>query len=235
MEPRSIDVEEKSQQLTSSTEESSTLEQAVARLEMELSSTQIELLDAYCRKLWEWNHKINLTRHTNYDLFARRDLLDSLRLSRQLAESEEVLDVGTGGGVPGVLLAILRPDLSVSVCDSVAKKSRVVRDIIDSLDLPVAVYAERAQRVLEDLRFHSLVARAVGNISQILTWVQEDWTSFDRLLLIKGPKWVTERGEARHRGLLANLDLRKVDSYLMPGTDSESVILQISRKSGLSH
>lgn len=210
--------------------ESQTLAEATEKLGISLDSVALEKVDQYCQALWDWNTRINLTRHTTYDLFARRDLLDSVKLAEQLAEAEDVLDIGTGGGVPGLLLAILRPDLAVSVCDSVAKKSKVVDDIVRQLGLPVAVHASRVQDVVEDLRFHSLVTRAVGSISQLLGWLQDKWVSFDRLLAIKGPRWVEERGEARHLGLMAGLNLRKLDSYQMPGTESESVILQITRE-----
>ncbi len=209
---------------------SQTLQEALDRLELEVPPEQLTQLETYCSTLWEWNEKINLTRHTNYDLFARRDLLDSWRLAKQLEQNEEVLDVGTGGGVPGLLLAILRPDLEMSVCDSVEKKIRVVQDIVKRLDLPIAVYSSRVQLVVDDMRYHSLVTRAVGSIAKLLGWLEDHWLSFDRLLAIKGPRWVEERAEARHRGLLANLELRIVDSYPMPGTESESVILQIDRK-----
>lgn len=209
---------------------SQTLQEALDRLELEVPPEQVTQLETYCSTLWEWNEKINLTRHTNYDLFARRDLLDSWRLAKQLEQNEEVLDVGTGGGVPGLLLAILRPDLEMSVCDSVEKKIRVVQDIVKRLDLPIAVYSSRVQLVVDDMRYHSLVTRAVGSIAKLLGWLEDHWLSFDRLLAIKGPRWVEERAEARHRGLLANLELRIVDSYPMPGTESESVILQIDRK-----
>lgn len=211
-------------------DESQTLAEATEKLGISLDSGTLEKVDQYCQALWDWNTRINLTRHTTYDLFARRDLLDSVKLAEQLAEAEDVLDIGTGGGVPGLLLAILRPDLTVSVCDSVAKKSKVVDDIVRQLGLPVAVHASRVQDVVEDLRFHSLVTRAVGSISQLLGWLQDRWVSFDRLLAIKGPRWVEERGEARHLGLMAGLNLRKLNSYQMPGTESESVILQITRE-----
>ncbi len=211
-------------------ESSQSLAEAAAKLGLELQPQVIGGLEAYCQQLWAWNEKINLTRHTDFDTFARRDLVDSMHLADLLAAGEDVLDVGTGGGVPGLVIAIIRPDLQVSVCDSVAKKSRVVQQIVQTLDLNVVVHACRAQEVLEDLRFHSLVTRAVGSLSQLLKWLDDSWLGFDRLLAIKGPRWVTERGEARHQGLLANLDLRKVDSYPMAGTDSESVILEVTRK-----
>ena len=54
--------------------------------------------------------------------------------------------------------------------------------------------------------------------------------AFDRLLILKGPSWVEERGEARHYGLLHDLALRKLITYPLPGTESESVLLQIARK-----
>lgn len=207
------------------------LQQAAEKVSIQISPEVSDRLEDYCRLLWKWNESVNLTRHTNFDLFARRDLLDSLKLSGHLVQSEEILDVGTGGGVPGLVLAILRPDLKVSVCDSIGKKAKVVQAIVKELQLPVAVYPTRVQDVLEDLRFNSLVSRATGNLRQLLTWVGDHWLHFDRLLAIKGPRWVEERGEARHRGLLGGIDLRCLESYRMPGTESESVILSLSRKS----
>lgn len=208
---------------------SASLKIAAEKLGIEVEADKLEQLEGYCRLLWDWNEKINLTRHTDFDLFARRDLLDSWHLAQQLAQGDEVLDVGTGGGVPGIPLAILRPDLTVSLCDSVAKKARVVDDIVLQLKLPVQVHATRVQDVLEEWRYGTLVTRAVGSLSQLAGWLKNYWHCFDRLLAIKGPRWVEERGEARHRGLLNGIELRKLTSYNMPGTESESVVLQIRK------
>lgn len=208
---------------------SENLKQAAEKVGLQIADDKLQKLEQYCRLLWEWNEKINLTRHTTFDLFARRDLLDSWHLAEQLNEAEDILDVGTGGGVPGIPLAILRPDLAVSVCDSVGKKSKVVDDMIVRLGLPIPVHHCRVQEVLEDLRYASLVTRAVGSLAVLAGWLKEHWHSFDRLLAIKGPKWIEERGEARHLGLLHGIELRKVAAYTMPGTESESVILQLRR------
>ena len=67
----------------------------------------------------------------------KRDLLDSYQLAKLLKPNEEILDLGTGGGVPGILVAILRPDLDVSLCDSVAKKAKVAESIVEGLQLNV--------------------------------------------------------------------------------------------------
>lgn len=209
-----------------------TLREALARHHMELPDEQIAQLDRYCALLWEWNEKMNLTRHTTYEKFVGRDLVDTLQLAALLSDGEQVLDVGTGGGVPGIPLAILRPGLQLSMCESVGKKARAVADMIERLGLPARIYAERVQEVLARQRFDVLVVRAVARLDKLLVWMRPHWNSCGRLLTIKGPGWVEERGAARHRGLLADLDLRRVATYPLAGTESESVILQIGRRGG---
>lgn len=188
----------------------------------------VEKLHDYCQLVWQINEQINLTRHTTYELFVTRDVLDSAQLAALLEPDEEILDFGSGGGVPGIVVSILRPDIEVSVCDSVGKKAAVLQTIVNTLELPVPVYDERAEKVLSDFRFSSLTARAVGPIAKMLTWFEPHWASIGRLLLIKGPQWVEERGEARHRGLMNNLEMRRLTSYPTPGRDADSVILSIS-------
>jgi 16S rRNA (guanine527-N7)-methyltransferase len=200
---------------------------ALARYGLELPADQVAQLEKYCRLLWEWNEKLNLTRHTDFEKFVSRDCIDSMELSKLLHAGERVLDVGTGGGVPGIILAIVRPDLKVYLCESIAKKANVVAAIVDQLELPVTVYADRAEHVVPDHHFNALVARAVGPLWKITKWFAGRWNRFDRLLAVKGPKWVEERGEARHRGFMHEVELRRVAQYPMPGTDSESVVLKL--------
>jgi 16S rRNA (guanine527-N7)-methyltransferase len=209
---------------------SDTLQTALARHQLELPDDQVAQLDRYCHLLWEWNEKLNLTRHTDYEKFASRDVLDSVQLSRVLEPGEEVLDVGSGGGVPGIILAIIRPDLQISLSESVAKKAQVLDTIVQELDLSTPIYHSRAEDVLEDFAFDALIARAVGPLWKMCTWFAPHWHCFGRLLAIKGPRWVEERREARQRGLLRNVNLRKAAVYPMPSTDSESVILKLWAK-----
>jgi 16S rRNA (guanine527-N7)-methyltransferase len=207
--------------------EPETLADTLSAHGLQLPAEQVARLDSYCRLLWEWNEKMNLTRHTDYEKFAGRDVMDSWQLAALLQAGEEVLDVGTGGGVPGVVLAILRPDLRVSLSESVGKKAKAVEAMVRELDLSVPVYPRRAEKVLEEFRYHALVVRAVGPLWKMLRWFEPHWASIGRLLVVKGPAWPDERNEARHRGMLNKLELRRAASYPMPGTNSESVILKI--------
>jgi 16S rRNA (guanine527-N7)-methyltransferase len=215
-------------------ESADTLADALARYEIELSTDRMAELQRYCRLLWDWNRNLNLTRHTDYERFVTRDLVDSIQLSRLLHNGEDVLDIGSGGGVPGVVLAILRPDLRLSLCESVGKKATALQAIVEALELPAPVHHGRGERVLQELCFDAVVARAVGPLWRMLKWFQPHWTSIGRLLLVKGPRWVEERGEARHRGLLKNLELRRAAAYATPGTTAQNVILKIWPKASLA-
>lgn len=201
----------------------------LAELGIEATAEQLAQLDQYRQLLWSWNEKMNLTRHTTLEKFVARDVLDSWELTKLLARGERVLDVGTGGGVPGLVMAILRPDLSLSVCESTGKKATTVESIVTEMELPISVYACRAENVLELKTFDTLVARAVAPLPKILRWIEPHWDAFDQLLVIKGQRWAEERGEARHAGLLGDIDLRKAATYVSPEIGAESVILKLTK------
>ncbi len=214
----------------STTEQPHSLQAALDEQALRLPAAQVDRLERYCRLLWEWNRRLNLTRHTDYRKFVARDLIDSLAIAEFLRPAERVLDEGTGGGVPGMILAVVRPDLKVELCESVAKKARAVAEIVAQLELAVPVHPLRAEALLESRTYDTLVARAVGRLRRLLTWFRPHWDAFGRLLVLKGPSWVEERGEARHYGLMQGLALRKLKTYTLPLTGAQSVLLQICPK-----
>ena len=204
-----------------------TLTSALARYDISLAEDQIAPIAKYCERLWDWNTRINLTRHTTWDKFVSRDLIDALAFEPFLEPGARVLDVGTGGGVPGAILAIMRPDLEISMCDSVTKKAKAAAAIVEEAEIDATVIHGRAEEILQKQDFDVLVVRAVAPLRKMLTWFEPHWSAMGQLLVLKGPKWVEERGEARHHGLLSGIELRKLASYPLAGTDSESVLLRM--------
>ncbi|MEY3172605.1 MAG: Ribosomal small subunit methyltransferase [Planctomycetota bacterium] len=188
---------------------------------------QASALAQYLLLVRDWNQKLNLTRHTAWNVFVHRDLLDSVRLAEHLPVGSRVLDVGSGGGVPGIPLAILRPDLSVTVCDSVAKKAAALRDIVQTLQLPVSVLGNRVQDILLNREFDCLTVRAVAALDKLLPWFDRVWDSGGEVLLIKGPAWKTELEEARRLGRTRGRRVDRIAAWRCPGRDGDSVLLRV--------
>jgi 16S rRNA (guanine527-N7)-methyltransferase len=212
------------------------LEAAIAaecdRLGLAVPGETVPRLAAYAASLWAWNERLNLTRHTDVEKFVSRDLGDAAAIAPHLARGERVLDVGTGGGVPGVLLAILRPDLRVELADSVAKKAKAVAEIVREagLDLPVHLGPAQslvARRPSGPDRFDTLVVRAVAPLGKLLGWFEPICSAYGRLLVVKGPRWEQERDEARFGGLARKVQIHRIASWPIRGSDNESVLLEV--------
>ncbi len=121
----------------------------------------------------EWNEKVNVISRKDVENLYTKHVLHSLGIAKVLSfkSMTSILDVGTGGGFPGIPLAILFPDVSFFLVDSIGKKIKVVKDIAEKLGLE-NVRAEqcRAEKVKEDFDF--VVARAVTDIKKFHPWVR---------------------------------------------------------------
>ena len=215
--------------VSASPEDVQQLLKAINAHELSVSNEQAARLAHYCLLLWDWNTRLNLTRHTDWDLFVTRDLLDTIELSRHIPQGSTVMDVGSGGGVPGIVLGILRSDLKIALCESIGKKAVALQAIVKAMRLPIVVHADRAETILKKHRFQVITVRAVGSISKLLTWFEPVWKSVGQLLLIKGPRWTEELEEVESEGLLKRLKLEQISEWSTPGRDGQSVLLQIKK------
>ena len=215
------------------------LERAIAaecdRLGLVVPPEAVPRLAAYSASLWSWNERLNLTRHTDVEKFVSRDVGDAVAIAAHLASGERVLDVGTGGGVPGVLLAIIRPDLRVELADSVAKKARAVAAILRDVGIAIPVHEGAAQALVKARstgpeRFDTLVVRAVAPLEKLLRWFEPLAAAYGRMLVVKGPRWEEEKAAARHHGLAKRVLVRRLASWPIRGSDNESVLLEIRQR-----
>jgi 16S rRNA (guanine527-N7)-methyltransferase len=202
-----------------------------ARLGIDVPADSTQRLAAYAASLWRWNERLNLEK------FVSRDVGDAVAIAGHLAVGERILDVGTGGGVPGVPLAILRPDLRVELAESVAKKARAVAEILREIGVAIPVHEGAAQALVSARgagpeRFDTLVIRAVAPLEKLLRWFEPIAGSYGRMLVVKGPRWEEEKAEARHRGLAKRVLVRRIAAWPIRGSDNESVLLEIKARSG---
>jgi len=205
------------------------------KLGLEIPDHAILHLATYAASLWDWNTRLNLTRHTDVQQFVERDITDTAALCPYINTNDHVLDVGTGGGVPGVILAILRNDLTVELSDTSTKRVAALQSILNEINLPLKIHHQPAQTVVLtamecNLRFHTLIIRAVAPLRKLLTWFEPISDSYDRLLIIKGPRWESEKQEARHHGHLKTVTARRIASWPIPNSDTESVLLEVKKR-----
>lgn len=121
----------------------------------------------------EWNAKINVISRQDIDNLVERHILHSLAIAKAmpLINGAQVLDLGTGGGFPGVPLAILYPEVNFTLIDGTGKKIRVVQEISNDLGLlNVEARHIRAEELRKPFGFDFVVSRAVASLTQLLQW-----------------------------------------------------------------
>ncbi|MBQ6238456.1 MAG: 16S rRNA (guanine(527)-N(7))-methyltransferase RsmG [Bacteroidales bacterium] len=121
----------------------------------------------------DWNSKINVISRKDMDNFVEHHVLHSLAIAKvvQFKTMCDIMDLGTGGGFPGIPLAIMFPDSNFYLVDSIGKKIKVVKDVAEQLQLKnVTAEQIRAEQVQRDFDF--VVSRAVTDLSQFAGWVR---------------------------------------------------------------
>ncbi|CAI8959932.1 MULTISPECIES: 16S rRNA (guanine(527)-N(7))-methyltransferase RsmG [Pseudomonas] len=156
------------------------------QLGVELSEVQHAQLLAYLALLIKWNKAYNLTAVRNPDEMVSRHLLDSLSVM-PFIHSERWLDVGSGGGMPGIPLAILHPDKHVTVLDSNGKKTRFLTQVKLELKLDnLTVIHKRVEEFQPELPFTGIVSRAFSSMENFTNWTRHLGDAQTQWLAMKG-------------------------------------------------
>jgi 16S rRNA (guanine527-N7)-methyltransferase len=146
-------------------------------------------LARHCATLRAANAHLNLTGITDAPGMAWRHVLDSLTVLPLIAGAGTLMDLGSGGGLPGIPLALARPALSVTLVESRERKARALAGIVDTLGLSPRVRAvhARGEAWLADHAVDVVVARAVAGTTDLLRRLRPVRPAFTRLVLMKGP------------------------------------------------
>lgn len=141
------------------------------KLKIDRVDEKATILTRYMEGVLTWNQKVNLTAITDRDEFVQKHLIDSLLCAETLAftESSSICDVGTGGGFPGVPLAVCYPDKNFVLMDSLGKRVRIVQQLCDDLGIEnvTAVHGRAEDLARQEAyrdQFDLCVSRAVANM-----------------------------------------------------------------------
>lgn len=193
-------------------------------LGIELDATQVARLTRHLDLMDEWGERMNLTAIRERPQQVTRHVLDSLSVLPWL-RGARLADVGTGAGFPGIPLAIVRPGLHVTLLDSTGKKCRFLEHVREALGLAnVEVVQARAEAYRPDVRFDTVVARAVGPVADLVRNAGALVAAGGRLLAMKG--------RYPHDELAKKLNgwkLVAVHPLHVPGLDEERHLVELAR------
>lgn len=178
----------------------------IARAGISIASEQAEKLALYQARLAHWQKAINLVAASTLEDSARRHFLDSAQISQLLpapegGRSPVLVDMGSGAGFPGLVLAILRPDLNVHLVESDAKKCAFLQTISRETGSPVQIYNARIEDVWHMIEADIVTARALSTLSILLGYASPWFARKDGVqgVFLKGREAAREIEEARAR------------------------------------
>lgn len=177
----------------------------------DLSTNQFHQLDLLESCYRDWNERINVISRKDIDYLYEKHVLHSMAIAKFIAfkAGSRILDVGTGGGFPGIPLAILSPDVQFQLVDSIGKKIKVVQAIADALELKnvTAIHARAEQ---SEEKFDFIVSRAVAPLKIIYDWTKHLLASENKNVIPNG--WLILKGGDLH----AELQELKKKAKLVP-------------------
>jgi len=153
-----------------------------------LSLSQYEKLVGYALLLEDWNNKINLISRKEDAPILIKHVFHSLLIGlfHQFSSSEKVLDLGTGGGLPGIPLAIAWPDTQFLLVDATGKKIAACQSMIKSLDIKNAVAVHSRVEELKGMSFDTVLSRQVAQLEQLCSYASKILKPGGRLICLKG-------------------------------------------------
>ncbi|WP_371764105.1 16S rRNA (guanine(527)-N(7))-methyltransferase RsmG [Massilia sp.] len=204
---------------------SAVLGEGIAAMRLDVSPAQQDKLMNYLALMFKWNAVYNLTSLRDPMQMVTHHLLDSLAAVPAFAGAQNVLDVGSGGGLPGIVLAIVRPDMKVSMIDTVHKKTAFLTQVKAELGLAnVTVYTARVEQLQVSDKFDVITSRAFADLSDFVNWSSHLLADGGRYIALKGvaPKDEQER-------LPAEWKVDKVEPLDVPRLGAERHLVFIER------
>lgn len=203
------------------------LESGLSALDLELPQAACDRLLAYLALLHKWNRAYNLTAVRDPLHMVAVHLLDSLAVLPHV-RGPRVLDVGTGAGLPGIPLAVVRPDWALTLLDSNGKKTRFVTQAAIELGLNnLTVVHSRVEEYVSERGFDTVVSRAFASLGEMLGVTRHLLAPHGRLLAMKGAYPTAELA-----ALPQGVALEAVERLAVPGVKAERHVVLLAAGTG---
>lgn len=193
---------------------------------MTVSRETMDRLACYGNLIQKWNPRINLVAPATLPDLQQRHIHDCLQIADLAGDAAGTwVDLGSGGGLPGLVIAISRPDLNLTMVESDQRKATFIRTVVRELDLKnTTVIVDRIESV-EPLNASNISARALAPLPLLMSYVNRHLSPAGKAWLMKGKRWQTEVEEARRAWQFDCIAHQST-------TNSDAAILEIS---GIRH
>lgn len=201
------------------------LKELFEKYELRLTDSQEAMLLKYYEELVEWNKKFNLTAITERDEVFVKHFLDSAVVIKYVPSGASIVDIGAGAGFPSLVMKIMRPDLDVTMVDSLNKRVTFLNHMIETLSLK-GIKAEhmRAEEIKE--KFDFCVARAVANLSTLLEYSIPVLKVGGKLVALKGLAVDEELEGAQNAMSVLGAKLVKKDVFELEGNSRAILVFE---------
>lgn len=169
-----------------------------------LSNEQIKQIEVYENELKKWNENVNLISRKDINNILERHILHSLTILKyvDIFDNAICLDIGSGGGLPGIPIKIAKPSIKLIMIDSIAKKTNITRQIVNKLALTnVNVINDRVENIAKNIIYKKsidfVIARAVAKTDLILKWSLPLIKNNGKIVLLKGGDLSEEIADAK--------------------------------------
>ena len=204
------------------------------QIDIEFDDKQLNQFYEYMNLLLEWNEKINLTAITAPEEIILKHFIDSLTINRYIEQNRSIADVGTGAGFPGIPLKIYRPDLKVTLVDSLNKRINFLNEVIYKLNLEdINTVHSRIEDFGKDKKYREkfdyVTARAVANLATLSEYLIPISKIEGKCICMKGNDIKEEIDCSKNAINLLGEKVDKIDCFELPNSDISRNIIIIDK------
>lgn len=195
-----------------------------------ISVNQVENFYKYMLLLLEWNQKMNLTAITDEKEIIYKHFIDSISINKYIKEANNIMDVGTGAGFPGIPLKLLNKDINFVLVDSLNKRINFLEEVkkqlkIEKLELIHSRVEDLAKNKIYREKIDIVVSRAVANLSVLLEYMLPFVRKDGICICMKGPNVEEEIEKSKNALIVLGGKIEKIEHIDLPGDLERNIII----------